>query len=97
MKFTIKKPTNDKPVKRIFPVKDVPKQPGYEWLNETMLRHYIHKADKRKVGDEIREGNGLIEAGALIRFKTKILIDLDCFDAWIESHKSGSDTPKNTN
>jgi hypothetical protein len=87
MKITVYK-TGSKPPKRLFTIKDVPQQPGYEWLNENKLRHYVFKADKRKVDNEIREGNGLHEAGAIIRCGRKVLIDLDGVDAWLESQKT---------
>ncbi len=53
------------------------------------LRDLIFKAEDRfnSRGDCI-PGNGLAEAGAIIRIGRKVLIDLDRFEAWIDSHSS---------
>lgn len=74
--------------KRIVPIARVPEQEGYEWMSLSALRHHIFQSEPRYAsnGDKI-EGNGLKESGAIIRLNRKILIDMDRFDAWIESHR----------
>lgn len=73
-------------MRRLFPVKQVPKQSGYEWATESSLRHWIFEAEDRvsASGYEIA-GNGF--ASAIIRIGRKILIDLDQLDVWIETHR----------
>jgi len=56
---------------------------------EAGIRHLIWNAAplRDSKGNIIRPGNGLIEAGALIRVGRKILFDLDCFEQWLKSHR----------
>lgn len=76
---------------RIVTVKNLPTIPGYGWLTEQALRHLIFKAMPRKnsKGEKI-ETNGLCECGAIIRLGRKVLIDLDCFDKWLDLHRQTS-------
>ena len=55
------------------------------------LRHLAFEAKQRisSNGDVIL-GNGLEEAGAIIRVGRKLLIDLDRFDAWLDSHRTSN-------
>jgi len=71
---------------RLFPVKQVPKQPGYEWLTESSLRHWIFNAPEM-IGSNGTEmpGNGF--GKSIIRIGRKILIDLDELDIWVESNR----------
>jgi hypothetical protein len=87
MSIKIKTTTDSGNKKRIFPVKDVLKQDGYDWLTESMLRHLLFKSDSYIKDGEIIKGNGLKESGAVIRIGRKILIDLNYFDEWINSQK----------
>lgn len=74
--------------KRIIPLSKIPTIPGYEWLTVPALRHHIFQSEPRIASNgDVIEGNGLKEAGAIIRLNRKILIDLDKFDEWIESHR----------
>lgn len=54
------------------------------------LRHLVFEAMPRvdSRGDTI-PGNGLAEAGAIVRIGRKVLIDMDAFDAWLASHRLG--------
>ena len=74
--------------KRVTTVGEVQKVPGYEWLRPSVARHYIFNARSRwdSKGREI-QGNGLHEAGAIIRVGRKLLLDLDALDAWLDSHR----------
>ena len=69
-------------------VPDIPNLLGYEWVTESFLRHAIFNAKDRtgSAGTKI-PGNGL--SSAIVRIGRRILIDLDAFDAWIESHREG--------
>lgn len=53
------------------------------------LRHLIFQAEDRKdsKGGTIC-GNGLAEAGAIIRLGRKVLIDVDRFDRWLDAHRT---------
>lgn len=52
------------------------------------LRDLVFKAASRlnSRGETIR-GNGLAEAGAVIRVGRKVLIDVAAFEAWLDGHK----------
>lgn len=64
---------------------------AYPVFSQAALRDLIFKAADRfnSRGDRI-PGNGLAEAGAVIRIGRKVLIDLDAFEAWIDSRASAS-------
>lgn len=61
----------------------------YPAFSQLALRDLIFKAADRfnSRGDRI-PGNGLAEAGAIIRIGRKVLIDLDSFEAWLDSRSS---------
>lgn len=75
--------------KRLVTVKQLTGHPRYQWLTEASLRHLIF-ASRRRVGTRgaAIPGNGLDRA--LIRIGRKVLVDLDEFDRWIESHRLDS-------
>ena len=50
---------------------------GYGWAKPATLRNLIFKADQ----------NGLRDSGAIIKLGRRVLIDLDCFDAWLANHR----------
>lgn len=58
---------------------------AYPVFTPSALRDLIFKATDRfnSRGDRIK-GNGLADAGAIIRIGRKILIDLDAFEAWLD-------------
>ena len=52
------------------------------------LRDLKFKAhDRKNSRGEVIKGNGTGPAGVWIQVGAKVLIDLDAFDRWIESHK----------
>jgi hypothetical protein len=57
-------------------------------LTPAAIRALIFRADDRtnSRGDPL-PGNGLGRAGAIVRIGRKVLIDLDRFAAWLESHR----------
>lgn len=72
--------------KRLYPVSEIPGLAGYGWLSQRGLRHLIFNAENRiGSGGAIVPGNGL--SGAIIRVGRKVLIDLDAFDAWVETQR----------
>lgn len=62
---------------------------AYPVFSQAAIRDLIFKAADRfnSKGDRI-PGNGLAEAGAILRVGRKILIDLDAFEAWLDSRAS---------
>lgn len=54
-------------------------------FSQSALRNLVFKADEREGANGKISGNGLIEAGALIRIGRKVLIDEDRFFAWVDA------------
>ncbi|NQV59372.1 MAG: hypothetical protein HQ502_06875 [Alphaproteobacteria bacterium] len=75
---------------RIASVNNLPEVIGYEWLSVPALRHLIFNSQERlnSKGDVI-PGNGLNKA--IVRIGRKVLIDIDAFDAWLETHRCRED------
>ena len=58
-------------------------------FTESSLRHLAFEAKQRiSSNGDVFPGNGLEETGAIIRVGRKLLIDLDRFDAWLDSHRT---------
>ena len=62
---------------------------AYPVFTQAALRDLIFKSADRfnSRGDRI-PGNGLAEAGAILRVGRKVLIDLDAFESWLDSRAS---------
>ncbi|MCB1927744.1 MAG: hypothetical protein KDH17_06860 [Rhodocyclaceae bacterium] len=60
-------------------------------FTESAIRDMIFKAEDRfnSRGDRI-PGNGMAEAGVILRIGRKVILDLDAFDAWLDSRKVGA-------
>jgi len=57
-------------------------------FSSAALRDLKFKAfDRKSSAGDIIEGNGTGPAGVWIQINAKVLLDLDAFDRWIESHK----------
>lgn len=71
---------------RLATIKQLPTLDAYHWLTESALRHLVFGAEDRfsSRGEKI-PGNGL--ALAIIRIGRRVLIDLDEFDRWLDSHR----------
>ncbi len=55
------------------------------------LRDLKFKAhDRKNSRGEVIKGNGTGPAGVWLQVGAKVLIDLDAFDRWLESHRTGS-------
>jgi hypothetical protein len=68
-------------------VRQLAQLPGYGWLTESVFRHLIFEAKPRfnSRGEKIA-GNGL--ETALVRLRRRLLIDVQAWDAWIDSHRA---------
>ncbi len=56
-------------------------------FTEAAIRNLVFKADSRHSTRGEIPGNGLIEAGAIVRIGRKVLIDEDAFFAWVDTQK----------
>lgn len=56
-------------------------------FSESALRNLIFKADTRQLAQAEIPGNGLIEAGAIVRIGRKVLIDESRFFEWVDSQQ----------
>lgn len=73
------------PARPVFTVKQFSgRNPAW---SEPALRNLIFKADTRHSSRGEIPGNGLIEAGAIVRIGRKVLIDEDAFFAWVDAQK----------
>lgn len=72
--------------RRLAPVKGIQTTPGYECFSESSVRHLIYGSEDRVASNgDVIKGNGL--GPAIIRIGRRVLIDLDEFDRWIDSHR----------
>ena len=58
-------------------------------FTEAALRNLIFKAECRHSSTGEIPGNGLIEAGAIVRIGRKVLIDEDRFFDWVRQQNEG--------
>lgn len=73
---------------RLATVAQIPTLTSYSWLTESALRHLIFHAEPSFASDgQKTRGNGLVEAGVIIRIGRKVLIDLDKFDEWLNQQR----------
>ena len=56
-------------------------------FSPSALRNLIFKADERVSTNGVIAGNGLLEAGAIIRIGRKVLIDETRFYAWVQKQQ----------
>lgn len=64
-------------------------QNAHPAFTEAALRNLIFKAERRHSSNGEVPGNGLIEAGAIVRIGRKVLIDEDCFFDWVRQQNGG--------
>ena len=73
---------------QIVTIKQLSKMEGYAGFSEPALRHLVFDSKSRVVSrGRVIPGNGLEEAGAIIRVGRRVLIDLDRFDTWLDGHR----------
>ncbi len=58
-------------------------------FTQAALRNLIFKADPRKSSIGTIPGNGLREAGAIVRLGRKVLLNESAFLRWISGHGAG--------
>ncbi len=78
--------------RRLTTISNMARLPGYgEAFTVPSLRHGVFQARSRTTsrGESI-PGNGLEEAGVVLRIGRKVLIDLDAFDAWLALKRSST-------
>jgi hypothetical protein len=56
---------------------------AYPAFTEAALRNLLFKAERRHSSNGEIPGNGLVEAGAIVRIGRKVLIDEDRFFDWV--------------
>lgn len=79
---------NQESSQRLVTVKEMVSLSRYQWLTEAALRHLIFNSENRiSSSGDIIHGNGLVDFGAIIRIGRKVLIDLERFEAWINSQR----------
>ena len=85
--------TNTNEGLRLITIRKLANTPGYaQAFSESSLRHLVFDAKPRTNSKgQIIPGNGLLEAGAIVRVGRKILVDLDAFDAWLAALKPQAD------
>ena len=72
----------------LFTVPDFVQLPEFGYLTEYSLRHLIYNSRSRySAGGDVIPGNGLVEAGALIRIGRRVYIDAPRYRAWTESQR----------
>ncbi len=71
------------PQRLLFTPKELVQLPEFGYLTESSLRHLIFNSRPRySAGGDKIEGNGLVEAGAIIRLGRRVLIDAVKFREW---------------
>jgi hypothetical protein len=73
---------------RLCAVEEIASAFPHARLTPAAVRALVFRADDRHNSrGELLPGNGLGRAGAIVRIGRKVLIDLDRFAAWVESHR----------
>lgn len=73
--------------RKLVTVNQIDQDPNIPFTKSAM-RHLIFESEPRvaSTGDTV-PGNGMKEAGVIIRLGRKVLIDLEKFLEWIDSHR----------
>lgn len=75
----------------LFTVDEFVELPEFDYLTAGALRHLIFNGKPRYgANGQTIPGNGLIEAGAIVRIGRKILIDAGKFRQWVISQREQS-------
>jgi len=73
---------------RLYTVEEIASAFPHARLTPAAVRALVFRADDRTNSrGELLPGNGLGRAGAIVRIGRKVLIDLDRFAAFLESHR----------
>lgn len=75
----------------LFSVEELVALPEFGYLTKSSLRHMLFNSRERysSTGEKF-VGNGLVEAGAIIRIGRKLLIDAERFRDWIANQREKS-------
>ena len=75
---------------RLATIPKMASMPEYRGIfTQASLRHLIFQAKSRLDSRGVMiHGNGLEEVGAIVRLGRKLLLDLDRFDDWLDSHRT---------
>ena len=75
---------------RLATISMMASMPEYRGVfTQASLRHLIFQSKNRLDSRGVTiHGNGLEEIGAIIRVGRSLYIDLDRFDAWLDSHRT---------
>ncbi len=86
--------TNETYQRIIFTVEEFVKLPEFGYLTKSSLRHLIFNSRPRySTSGDLISGNGLVEAGAIIRIGRKVLIDASKFREWTQSQRTIAQSP----
>lgn len=79
------------PLPRLCAIEEIPSAFPHARLTPLAIRALVFRADDRRNSrGDLLPGNGLGCTGAIVRIGRKVLIDLDRFAAWLESHRGQS-------
>lgn len=83
--YQVPKPQQATPTmeRKLFTVDEFVQLPEFSFLTASSLRHLIFNSRPRySAGGDLIPGNGLVEAGALVRIGRRVLISVPEFRAW---------------
>ena len=74
--------------RNLFTPDEFPLLPEFSYLTKSSIRHLIFKSRPRySASGEVVHGNGLVEAGAIIKMGRRVLIDATKFREWALSQR----------
>lgn len=72
----------------LFTVNEFVELPEFNYLTTGAARHLLYNSKPRySASGEVIPGNGLVEAGAIVRIGRKILIDATKFREWVSAQR----------
>lgn len=75
------------PVKRLAPIDKIPELYPNSFTKAATRDLKFRAFDRTNSRGETIKGNGTGPAGVWIQIGRKVLVDLDAFEAWIDSHR----------
>ena len=80
--------------RQLFTVAEFVKQPEFSYLTQSAVRYLIFNGRPRYTAGGVEiPGNGLVEAGALVRLGRKLLISAPEFRSWTLSQRETVSKP----
>ncbi len=78
----------ESPMRTLFTVEEFVKLPEFGYLTKSSLRHLLFNSRPRySAAGHAIGGNGLVEAGAIVRLGRRVLIDAQRFREWTLSQR----------